>query len=441
MNKRVIKFIFICFCVILIISFSIYFYCMNKNTKSLTGKIININTETFTIISENDCIYTFNITDDFSFYIDDIIKIIYSGELSFFNNVQDVTIINFERLSDFNFAYTGLFEDYYDEAISKVASMSIEEIVGQLFLVAIPITDHTTPIIDYHIGGYLFFENEIKFTTKEELIKNISIFQNLSDIPLLIAVDEEGGKISRLSSNSSIVSEPFLSSQDLYNNGGFEAIVNDTLYKSDLLFELGFNVNLSPVADVTTDLNSYMFDRSFGKDAELTSQYIENVISNTDYRVSYVLKHFPGYGNSLDTHIQEVTDTRTYNSFLENDFLPFQSGIDNGAQGVLVSHNYISCIDGNNPASLSQNVLNILKYNLNFTGIIITDNLSMAGSANIENIYVKAVLAGNNILIVKDYEQAYSEILTAIQDNTISEEYVRHLAIKNIAWKYYKQLL
>lgn len=441
MNKKFVKFIFICFCIFIITSFSIYFFCVNKNTKSLSGKIISIDTETFTIISENDCIYTFNITDNFSFHIDDIIKIIYSGELSFFHNIQNVTIIGFEKLSDFNYAYIGLFEDYYDEAINKVASMDIEEIVGQLFLVAIPITDRTIPITDYHIGGYLFFENEIKFTTKEELTQTISTFQNLSDIPLLIAVDEEGGKISRLSSNSSIVSEPFLSAQELYNNGGFDAIVNDTLYKSNLLFELGFNVNLAPVADVTTNSNSYMFNRSFGKDAELTSQYIENVISNTDYRVSYILKHFPGYGDSLDTHIQEAIDSREYSSFLDNDFLPFQSGIDNGAQGILVSHNYISCIDSNNPASLSQNILNILKYTLNFTGIIITDNLSMAGSSNIENIYVKAVLAGNNILIVKDYEQAYYEILAAIQNDTISEEYVRHLVTKNIAWKYYKQLL
>lgn len=95
---------------------------------------------------------------------------------------------------------------------------------------------------------------------------------------MLIAIDEEGGTVSRLNSNKDIIDRPFLSPQELYKNGGYKAIEKDTINKNGILEELGINVNLAPIADTTTTPSSYMYNRSFGKDAKATAKYIETVI-------------------------------------------------------------------------------------------------------------------------------------------------------------------
>ena len=139
---------------------------------------------------------------------------------------------------------------------------------------------------------------------------------------------------------------------------------------------MGINLNLSPVADITTNKNSYIYDRSFGKDKYKTAEYIKNVLSTQSNNLSYVLKHFPGYSDNLDTHTNIAIDNRLYKTIKNNDFIPFKVGIENGANAIMVSHNIVSNID-NKPSSLSRKIHNILRNELNFKGIILTDDLSM----------------------------------------------------------------
>ena len=205
---------------------------------------------------------------------------------------------------------------------------------------------------------------------------------------------------------------------------------------------LGLNLNLAPVVDVATDPNAYIYPRTIGEDVNITSEYAKTVIeASKGTKVSYTLKHFPGYGNNLDTHISTSTDTRSYENIMNNDIKPFESGIEAGAEAVLVSHNIVTSIDKDSPASLSTSIHNLLRSNLNFTGVIIADDISMGALSQVDNVAVKAILAGNDLIITTDYETSFNSIKNAINENKISEELIDKLAFRVLAWIYYNGLM
>ena len=319
--------------------------------------------------------------------------------------------------------------------------MSLEEKVGQLLLVRTPDINQLDTIRNYHIGGYILFKRDIDGKTKQDLINYINSFQSVSKIPLLIAIDEEGGEVTRLSYNKKIVDTPFLSPKELYDAGGFDKIKEDATNKLNLLTELGINLNLAPVADIVTDKESYMYNRSFSSDAIKTSEYIKTVLSTQKDEVSYVLKHFPGYGDNANTHEDITIDNRSYEDIENKDLVPFDVGIKNGANAILVSHNVVTSVE-NKPASISRNMHNILRNKLNFEGVIITDDLDMEGIKKYSTATpnIDAILAGNNILIVSDVETAYNEILNGVKEGKISEELINRLVLKNLEFKIKKNL-
>ena len=228
----------------------------------------------------------------------------------------------------------------------------------------------------------------------------------------------------------------------MYLFGGFDKITQDTINKSLLLSELGLNLNLAPVVDVSTNSGDYMYKRTLGENTELTSTYAKTVISvSKGLGVSYTLKHFPGYGNNSDTHTGQSIDNRSYDDIVKNDLPPFEAGINEGAEAVLVSHNTVTNIDSSNPASLSSDVHNILRNKLSFTGIVISDDLAMGAVSSIDNVAVKAITAGNDLLITTDYEESFNDIKEAVNNKTIDEGLIDKLAFRVLAWKYYKGLI
>lgn len=335
-----------------------------------------------------------------------------------------------------------IFEDYYDIAKQKLSELTLDEKIGQVLLVRLPDKDSVSELKEYKFGGYLLFAKDFENKTEDQVKNEINELQENSNLPLLIAVDEEGGTVVRVSSNPKLVSEKFLSPSELYKEGGFEKIKEDTINKSNVLINLGINLNLAPVVDVSTNPSDYMYKRALGKDANLTSEYAKTVIeASKNSGVSYTLKHFPGYGNNADTHVGSSVDNRTYEDILSKDLLPFKSGIEVGAEAVLISHNTVTSIDSENPASLSSKIHKILREDLKFSGVIITDDLSMGAVLNDSNANVKAIQAGNDLLIVTDYKQAITDIKNGIENGNISEEDINNMALKVIAWKYYKNLL
>ena len=310
-----------------------------------------------------------------------------------------------------------------DKITKMLDSMSVEEKVGQMFMVRVPKENADKRVSEYHLGGYIMFGRDFDNKTKEEVINNIASWQEASDIPMLIGVDEEGGTVNRISTNTEFRSEPFKSSQELYAEGGFDLIYEDTITKANFLKELGINVNFAPVVDVSTNPDDYIYKRSFGKNANLTSEYAEVVVrAMKESNIASVLKHFPGYGNNTDTHTGIAIDNRTLETFKESDFLPFEAGIKAGANIVLVSHNIVTNIDPDNPASLSTRVHEILRNDLGFAGVIITDDLYMdAISKNYDSsVAVLAILAGNDLICTTDFESQIPEVIAAVEDGTIS---------------------
>ena len=347
-----------------------------------------------------------------------------------------------EKYEKTNVKEKELFEDYYNKSNELLNTMTIDEKISQLFLVRVP-DNSLEEVQKYQFGGYILFGKDTKNLTKDELKNKIGSWQNVSKIPLLIAVDEEGGTVVRVSSNKNLRETKFKSSQELYNEGGFDLIRDDTIEKNNLLYELGINVNLAPVADISTNLDDYMYDRSFGKDCNYTKEYIKTVIkASKDTKVSNVLKHFPGYGSNVDTHTGIAIDNRTLDEFRNKDFIPFIEGINEGAEAILVSHNIIKNIE-NVPASLSKNIHNILSNELKFSGIIMTDDLEMSGITKYttESPSVMALKAGNDLIIITDYLTGINDIKNALNNNEINEDLINKAVLKIIAWKYYKGLI
>ena len=335
-----------------------------------------------------------------------------------------------------------LLEPYYEKAKQKLQTLTQEEKIGQIFLCRYPEKNAIEDMQTYKLGGYLWFEKDFKNKTEDQIKEEISNLQKASNIPLLIAIDEEGGKVVRASSNTNLRTEKFKSPSDLYKEGGYERIKQDTIEKSKFLSNLGINLNLAPVVDVTTNPLDYMYQRSLGENTEKTAEYAKTVIeASKEGTVSYTLKHFPGYGNNSDTHKGSSKDTKSYEEIEKIDLPPFKAGIKAGAEAVLVSHNIVESIDAENPASLSTKINKILRENLNFKGIIITDDLYMGAVSEDSEAVIKSVQAGNDIIIVTDYKKSIEDIQKAIENGTISLEKIDKMVTQILAWKYYKGLM
>lgn len=350
--------------------------------------------------------------------------------------------IKVESLESDKYKNNSLFGKYYKKSLRKLKNMSIDQKIGQLLLVRYPEEEQKDVLKKYQFGGYLFFAKDFRNKTKDEVISMINDLQSTSKIPILTAVDEEGGIVVRVSSNPNLRSERFLSSQKLYELGGFDKIKEDTIEKSNLLKELGLNLNLAPVVDVSTNKDDYMYERSIGQNSDITAEYAKTVISaGKGSGVSYTLKHFPGYGNNIDTHTASSIDNRSLDDIEKNDLPPFKAGIEAKAEAILVSHNIVDSIDNKNPASISPKVHKLLRKNLNFSGIVITDDLEMGATKDIEDKSVKAILADNDLLIVTDYLESINEIKNAINNKIITENDLDKKVLKILEWKYYKKLL
>lgn len=354
---------------------------------------------------------------------------------------------------------TELFEEYYQKANKKLQTLTLEEKIAQLFIVDISANRNQKETKNCPFGGYILFKNFFEHKTTEQVKTEIQNLQNSSKLPLLIAVDEEGGSVIRVSSNPELAKEPFLSPSEIYKIGGFEAIEKDTIQKSELLENLGINLNFAPVVDIATTSEDYMYKRAFGEGRELTAQYAKTVIrASKKGKVSYTLKHFPGYGKNKDTHTGNSVDTRTYDEIYKNDLEPFRVGIEEGAEIIMVSHNIVTSMDEKQPASISPAIHKLLREELGFSGIIITDDMKMGAISEeygLKDAIVKAILAGNDMMILsidkntKDkitnetitYQEIIRHVKEAIENGKIEEKIINQSVKRILAWKYEKSLI
>lgn len=416
---------------------------------SMNATVIQVNNNRLTVQDKNHGIYTFAV-NNIEVENGSSIHIEYLGTIDKNRDFQNVKVLNYNIIEPSlnadgikeSWLDDGIFSDYYKQAKKKLDTLTLDQKIAQILLVSYPVGDPVAILKKYQFGGYLFFANNFENKTESQVQEMINNAQNIANIPLLTAVDEEGGSVVRVSKFPNLAPEPHKSSRELYAMGGLDLIRQDTINKSKLLNNLGLNLNLAPVVDVSTNPTDYMYKRSLGEGPEITSDFAKTVIeASHGNKVSYTLKHFPGYGNNSDTHLGTSVDKRTYEDLLKNDLPPFKAGIDAKAEAVLISHNIVSSIDATNPSTLSPSIHNELRNHLGFTGIIITDDMSMGAVSKIDNAVVKAILAGNDFIITGKYEKSFNEIKTAVENGTISEDMISYHAFRIIAWKYYKGLL
>lgn len=320
-----------------------------------------------------------------------------------------------------------------------VDSMTLEQMVGQMFFARCPSSGAVAQISRYHPGGYILFARDFANQTPASVKSTIAGYQNASKTPMLIGVDEEGGTVVRVSKYPAFRPVPFWSPADIYNKYGIKGLVSDTAEKDALLKSLGINVNLGPVCDVSQNPSDYIYKRTLGKSGAETATAISAMVSQMKKdRMGAVLKHFPGYGSNVDTHTGIAVDIRNIDSFRQNDFLPFAAGIKAGAGGVMINHNIINCLDSGHPASLSSAVVKTLRNELGFNGVIMTDDLSMSAITKYtdgKNAAVSAVIAGSDMLISSDFVNQYNAVLSAVKNGTISKTRIKQSVMRIVQWK------
>ena len=318
-------------------------------------------------------------------------------------------------------------------------SLSVEEKVGQLFLARCNGSTAIADIEKYHLGGFVLFAQDIQGETPETLRAKLQSYQSAAKLPMLIAVDEEGGTVTRVSRYSAFRAAKFPSPRDAFAQGGMEGALDIEEEKARLLSGLGIHVNLGPVCDIARDPAAFMYQRSLGQDPDTTGRFIAGAVEIMGrYGVGCCLKHFPGYGENADTHVGIAVDKRSLESLESTDLVPFQYGIRSGCGAIMVSHVYIEAIDPQLPATLSPAVHQYLRLEMGFDEVIVTDDLVMQAITDqygAGESAVLAVLAGNDLLCSTEYAVQYRAVLEAVQNGRIPMEMLDAAATRVIRWK------
>lgn len=325
--------------------------------------------------------------------------------------------------------YSYVTNPVQDKVEDIMDGMTAAEKIGQLFLVRLPEGDDFTLAREYHLGGYLWFAKDFADKTPETVRSEVEALQEAQPLGMLMAVDEEGGSVVRISGFPQFRGIPFASPQQVFQAGGWEAVRQEALEKAELLKSLGMNLNLAPVADVPVQAGDFIYDRSFSTDPQQVSQFVQTIVTVFQEKgVGSAIKHFPGYGDNVDTHVGIAIDRRELASFRERDFRPFQAAIGQGVEAVLISHNVMAAVDDQYPASLSEKVHELLRTELGFGGVIITDDLTMQGltayAEGTGEAAVRAVAAGNDLLITSEVEAPVAAIQEALHTGELTMQQI-----------------
>lgn len=326
-----------------------------------------------------------------------------------------------------------------DPLEALLSMMPLEHKVGQLFLARHPEGSALEDVKQFHLGGFILFARDLQGRDRDSLNTLLSGYQLASSIPMLMAVDEEGGTVCRVSGNPFFREKLFPSPRSLYDAGGMEAVLAVEEEKAALLRSLAINVNMAPVCDIATESSAFMYRRSLGQSPEVTGQFALEVCAVMEsHQVGSVLKHFPGYGNNADTHLGIALDERSLEELENADLIPFQMAIDGGCGAIMVSHTIVTALDGTYPATLSPAVHDHLRQEMGFAGVIVTDDLAMGAiteTYGVGEAAVLAILAGNDLLCSTDYALQYGAVLEAAKEGRIQEETIDAAVLRILRWK------
>lgn len=318
-----------------------------------------------------------------------------------------------------------------DEKVDQiVASMSQTEKLGQMVMIGIQGTkvddDSLYMLNQYHMGGVILFDRNMESPEQVKQLTSDLQAQSNEKVPLFIGIDEEGGDVVRMAEKLT----PPPSQKEIGATGDIEQAKTWAIKTAKSLKDMGINVNFAPVADVgSNDKRSYSTDTNTVIDfvrAATKGYQQENII--------YSLKHFPGIGKGrVDSHVDSSSIDVIKGILMTEDILPFKTIIDENEPNdyfILVSHLKYPALDEEYPASLSSKIMtDLLRNELGYKGIIITDDMEMGAVANhndFRSIGVKAVKAGVDIVLVcheyQHQQEVYLGLLDAVNSGEISQE-------------------
>ncbi|MFS0864981.1 beta-N-acetylhexosaminidase [Fredinandcohnia sp. 179-A 10B2 NHS] len=321
------------------------------------------------------------------------------------------------------------------EIVNQIKKMSLEEKIGQMMIVGVEgyaLNSSTKKmIVDKKVGGFVILGNNVR-TSKQlfDLVNSLkSTNKQENRIPLFLSIDEEGGRITRfpeelrkLPSNKEIGE---LDNQEVaYQIGRLQA---------EKLKLFGLNMNFAPVLDVNSNpKNPIIGDRSYGNNPEVVSRLgVQTMKGIQENGIIPVLKHFPGHGDTIvDSHQGLPSVSHDINRLENLELVPFQEAIDEQAEVVMTAHILLPKLDATHPATMSKKIItDLLREELHFDGIVITDDMTMkAISANygISEAAVATVQAGSDMIMVAHNHQkgieAYEALLNAVKKGELSEE-------------------
>jgi beta-N-acetylhexosaminidase len=319
-----------------------------------------------------------------------------------------------------------------------IANMTLEEKVANLFMITPEALTGYTQVLasgeqtkealeEYPVGGLIYFEKNLQ--TEEQVKEMLSNTIQYSKYIPFIAVDEEGGEVSRIANNDLLATK-----YDDINVLGDSFTEEDAVQMGETigtyLSEYGFNLDLAPVGDVLTNADSPLANRIFSSDpvvvSTLTSAFVTGIQGQ---KISACIKHFPGLGSvEEDSHETKPSTDRTLEEMREEEFLPFLAAIEADVDLIMVGHLATPLItQTEEPASLSKVMItDILRGELGFEGVVITDSMQMEAITDqytSKEAAVAAILAGADmILMPENFQEAYQGILEAIEDGSLSEE-------------------
>jgi len=321
-----------------------------------------------------------------------------------------------------------------DAAKELLKGMTTAEKIGQLVVVGMEGTiideDSRKFIKDYHVGGFIFYKDNIENTQQA-----LSLFNDLkksnvgNKVPLWMSVDEEGGRVTRMPKE--FLKLPTNKAIGKKNDTKLSNEIGQILGRE--LQGFGLNMDFAPVLDINSNPNNPVIgDRSFGNQAKLVSSLgIATMKGLESQGVVPVIKHFPGHGDtSVDSHIGLPVVEHDLDRLRKLELVPFQDAIKQQAEVVMIAHLLMPKVDPDVPASISKKIItDLLRDELGFNGIVMTDDMTMGAIAenyDLQKASVQTVLAGTNIVLIghdaKKGQSVIQALTDAVNHGKISED-------------------
>lgn len=343
------------------------------------------------------------------------------------------------------------------QAVDFVAGMTLEQKIAQMFVITpealtgypnVTAAGDTTKTCYQQkpVGGIIYMEENLLGSeqTTKMLTDMQAIAEETTGLPAFLSVDEEGGTVTRIAKNEAFGVNDVGNMSEIGASGDTSKAGQAGVTLGTYLKALGFNVDFAPVADVLTNPdNTVIGTRSFGSDPQTVADMVSAELQGLQSQGVYgVVKHFPGHGGTAgDSHEAAVTLDKGIEDLMATELVPFERAVQDGVSFVMVGHISVPSVVGDDtPASLSQMMVSsVLREQLGYDGIVITDALNMGavtGNYSSDQAAVLAVNAGVDMLLMpQDYETAYNGLLAAVQEGTISEERIDESVVRIVRVK------